>query len=144
MKRLLNTTLVALATLCFTSCGDFMSGMASALGGGYGYGGYYTAPASAVTTASPFNTVPNGIYSVPATYTAPVTTSGSVNSSSSSGSGSSSSTSSGRSCGVCYGTGKCRTCNGNGTFWDSLNGNRKNCPNCTNGNCTSCGGSGRK
>ena len=56
----------------------------------------------------------------------------------------SNSASSGRSCRVCYGSGKCRTCNGNGTYWDSLNGNRKKCPNCSNGLCTSCGGSGKR
>lgn len=48
-----------------------------------------------------------------------------------------------RTCRVCSGTGLCRTCNGKGTYFDSFSGKRLKCPNCWNGKCTSCGGTGR-
>ena len=150
MKRLSTFLLVAMTTLSLTSCGGFMQGLASGLAG-YGSGGYYVAPAPAMNAAAGYGTFPAATFTAPPatytapvpTYTAPATTYG-TGSSSPSSTGGTSSSSSGRSCGVCYGSGKCRTCNGNGTFWDSLNGNRKKCPNCTNGLCTSCGGSGKK
>ncbi len=71
------------------------------------------------------------------------------NKNSSSGSYKGNSGSSGRSskvykhCSVCSSSGKCRTCNGKGTYWDSYNGNRKICPNCRNGKCSSCNGRGQ-
>lgn len=51
-----------------------------------------------------------------------------------------------RSCRVCNGTGLCTTCNGKGRYLNTYLGNNtwKDCPNCTNGRCTSCGGTGRK
>ena len=51
-----------------------------------------------------------------------------------------------KSCRVCTGTGLCRTCNGKGRYYDTYLGNNrwKDCPNCTNGRCTSCGGTGRR
>ena len=66
-------------------------------------------------------------------------------SSSSSTSRSSSSSTSGRACGVCYGSGKCRTCNGNGTYIPAIGRSRQLCPSCTNHNglCKSCNGTGR-
>lgn len=152
MKRLSTFLLVPLTMLSLTSCGGFMQGLASGLAG-YGGGGYYVAPAPAMNASAGFNSFPAATFTAPAatytapapTYTPPAPTYGTgASSSSSTSSTPSSSSSSGRSCGVCYGLGKCRTCNGNGTYWDSLNGNRKKCPNCTNGLCTSCGGSGKK
>lgn len=115
-----------------------------------GHGGrYYTAPT--VNTATGFNMfsfpafvpAPNfNPFMAPAmTFTAPAAT---FSMGSSSVGTTSSSSGSERSCRVCYGSGKCRTCNGNMTYWDSLNGNRKKCPNCSNGLCTSCGGFGKK
>ena len=79
-------------------------------------------------------------------YTAPTTVSSgsSTYSSGSSTSTSGSSSSSDRSCRVCYGLGKCRTCNGNRQYFDTFTSKYIKCPNCTNGLCTSCGGSGRK
>lgn len=152
MRRISSYLLVVLTVMSLSSCGDFMSGMAAGLAGMGQGGGYYGVPA--VNTSAGFNTfptttpmvAPSNTFTTPITYnTAPTTTSYSSGTSSSYSSGSASSTSSsGRSCGVCYGSGKCRTCNGNGTYWDSLNGNRKKCPNCSNGLCTSCGGTGKK
>lgn len=46
-----------------------------------------------------------------------------------------------RSCRVCAGIGKCWTCNGNRYY--TKNGKTFTCPNCTNGLCTTCGGTGK-
>lgn len=64
----------------------------------------------------------------------------------SSGSSGSSSSTSSRMCRVCVGSGKCRTCNGKGWYYDTGMGlgTKRNCPNCSDGKCTSCGGSGKK
>ncbi len=118
-------------TLLLSSCGDFGQGVLMGLSsmGTAPMGGYMPA------------TMPVGN----ATYI-PNTVSSAGYSSSSSGTSSSSSSSSGRSCRVCYGTGKCRTCNGKHWYYDSSFGIGKKqiCPNCSDGRCTSCGGSGRK
>lgn len=47
-------------------------------------------------------------------------------------------------CRICYGTGDCATCNGDGFYQNPLTGNQISCPNCryTQGKCWSCGGSG--
>lgn len=122
-------------TLLLSSCGDFGQGMLMGLSsmGTAPMGGYMPA------------TMPVGN----ATYVPNTVSSAGYSSSSSSSSGSSSSgssSSSGRSCRVCYGTGKCRTCNGKHWYYDSSFGIGKKqiCPNCSDGRCTSCGGSGRK
>jgi len=65
-------------------------------------------------------------------------------SSSSSGSYTQSSSSSSVSCPQCHGLGKCWTCNGNRRYLNSLTGKYVACPNCTNGLCRSCGGTGKK
>ena len=66
----------------------------------------------------------------------------------SSSSTSSSSSSSGRQCRLCLGSGKCKTCNGKGWYYDNAFGLDRDyvCPNCHNhdGKCSSCGGSGRR
>lgn len=133
-----------------SSCGGFMQGLTSGIGG-YGGGGYYIAP-NYNAVAAPATTWNTPNYDFNSTWTTasatyPTTTtysSGSSSYSSGSSTTSSGSSSSGRSCSVCYGLGKCRTCNGKGTYFDSLNSKTNKCPNCTNGLCTSCGGSGRK
>ena len=53
-------------------------------------------------------------------------------------------TNSSTACGVCYGSGKCRTCSGKGYYFD-LNTGRHACPSCHNHNgiCSSCNGTGR-
>ena len=47
-------------------------------------------------------------------------------------------------CHFCHGLGKCWTCNGNGWCYNEfgLDGTH-DCPNCTNGNCTHCNGTGK-
>lgn len=47
-----------------------------------------------------------------------------------------------RSCRVCAGIGKCWTCNGK-RYYFSENFKTLRCPNCTNGLCTTCGGTGK-
>ncbi len=139
---------VALSLCMLQSCGGFMQGLASGLGS-YGGGGYYMAPsyntvaAPATVWSTPSYDFNNTWTTAPATYSSGTTT---YSSGSSSSSTSSSSSGSSRSCRVCYGSGKCRTCNGNGKYFDDSlgNGSMRKCPNCTNGLCTSCGGTGRK
>lgn len=81
-------------------------------------------------------------------YSMPVSSVGgySSGSSSSSSSSSSGSSSSERFCRLCVGSGKCRTCNGKGRYYDTSFGVSKwiDCPNCSDGRCTSCGGSGKR
>lgn len=49
------------------------------------------------------------------------------------------------SCLQCGGSGKCRTCNGDHRYINSLTGKYVTCPNCgTDGRCRSCGGTGKK
>lgn len=70
-----------------------------------------------------------------------------VNSSSSSSSSRGSNTTSSRTCGVCYGSGKCRTCNGKGYYTAiGIGSGTHACPNCRNHNglCSSCNGTGRR
>ena len=50
-------------------------------------------------------------------------------------------------CRLCYGLGTCRTCEGKGYYYNSLDLSKTvTCPNCHNhdGLCTSCGGTGKK
>lgn len=141
---------MTLSVCSLTSCGGFMQGLAAGMGG-YGNGGYNIAPNyNTVSAPSTVWSTPNydfcNTWTTAPTYNTSATYSSGSSSftSGSSTSTSSSSSSSGRSCGVCYGLGKCRTCNGKGTYFDDLNGKYNKCPNCTNGLCTSCGGTGRK
>lgn len=62
-----------------------------------------------------------------------------------SGSGSSSRTNStsGKTCHICNGYKKCWTCSGNRTFINPLTNKRVACPNCTNGWCSRCNGTGK-
>ena len=62
-----------------------------------------------------------------------------------SGSGSSSRTNStsGKTCHICHGYKKCRTCSGNRTYINPLTNKRVACPNCTNGWCSRCNGTGK-
>lgn len=70
-------------------------------------------------------------------------TQGGVSTSSSHGSttSSSSTTSSGKTCYLCHGIKKCWTCNGNRTYL--VYGKYKDCPNCTDGWCRACHGTGK-
>lgn len=53
--------------------------------------------------------------------------------------------SSSRRCEHCHGNGRCNTCNGNYTHWIGYVGaTPRKCPNCTNGTCPYCGGTGRR
>lgn len=47
-------------------------------------------------------------------------------------------------CRICYGSGDCATCGGDGLYQNPLTGSQLSCPNCqyTQGHCWSCGGSG--
>lgn len=53
-------------------------------------------------------------------------------------------TSSSKTCSLCHGIKKCWTCNGKRTFLNSLTGDRVACPNCTDGLCRKCHGTGRQ
>lgn len=61
------------------------------------------------------------------------------------GSGSSNRTTStsGKICHICHGYKKCRTCSGNCTYINPLTNKRVACPNCTNGWCSRCNGTGK-
>lgn len=50
--------------------------------------------------------------------------------------------SSSKMCHLCYGSGKCGTCNGKHYYIASYTQEYTTCPNCTNGICTRCGGKG--
>lgn len=141
-------SIVAVVVLClgFSSCsfmGDVMQGMAQGMSSYpmYGYGmsynpGYmgYVAP-TAVATSS---------YSASSAL-ASSSSSTSSGSSSYSRSSYSSSSSSGKMCGLCAGSGDCKTCNGKGYYYSSFGLSKTiACPNCHNhnGKCSSCGGTG--
>jgi len=47
------------------------------------------------------------------------------------------------SCPQCHGSGLCSTCNGKGLVISTYTQKWAPCPNCTNGKCTRCGGSGK-
>ena len=49
----------------------------------------------------------------------------------------------GKTCHICHGTKKCWTCGGNRTYINPLTNKRVACPNCTNGWCSRCNGTGR-
>lgn len=51
--------------------------------------------------------------------------------------------SSSKSCSMCRGTKKCWTCSGNRSYINPLTNKRVSCPNCTNGNCPKCNGTGK-
>ncbi len=48
-----------------------------------------------------------------------------------------------KTCHICHGTKKCWTCVGNRTYINPLTNKRVACPNCTNGWCSRCNGTGR-
>lgn len=57
----------------------------------------------------------------------------------------SNSTSSERRCEHCHGSGRCNTCNGNYTHYIGYVGAKpKHCPNCSNGSCRWCNGTGKR
>lgn len=62
-----------------------------------------------------------------------------------SGSGSSirTNSTSDKTCHICHGTKKCWTCSGNRTYINPLTNKRVACPNCTNGWCSRCNGTGK-
>lgn len=49
----------------------------------------------------------------------------------------------GKTCHICHGTKKCWTCGGNRTYINPLTNKRVACPNCTNGWCSRCNGTGK-
>lgn len=54
-----------------------------------------------------------------------------------------SSSSKGKTCHICHGTKKCWTCGGNQTYINPFTAKRIACPNCTNGWCSRCNGTGK-
>lgn len=48
-----------------------------------------------------------------------------------------------KDCHSCLGLKKCNTCNGKGWFYPTASSTSTDCPNCTNGNCSVCNGSGK-
>lgn len=161
--------LAAMAVMTvMTSCGSFGEGLLAGLSSyGSGYGSCYStynyptysnnasvnawamlanSPTMAEANAT-FNAAMNNMMSstdwsnvstayVPTDYS----------SSSSSSSSSSTSSTTGRyesrygdkDCYMCLGTGDCQTCNGTGHIW--VIGEKRDCPNCTNGVCSKCHG----
>ena len=158
MKMKRNKTLII--SLCFPLCmalsscsGDFWQGMAAGLGS---IGSYPTYSTGGGTVATPASTAATGSFGTfqaptfnfdmsPSAVAVPAYSGGSVSTSSSSSSysGSSGSSSSGKTCPMCYGIKKCWTCNGKQTYHNPLTGKQVPCPNCTNGLCSKCGGTGR-
>ena len=51
--------------------------------------------------------------------------------------------SNGKTCHLCHGYKKCWTCSGNRTFINPLTNKRIACPNCTDGRCSRCNGTGK-
>lgn len=49
-----------------------------------------------------------------------------------------------QSCSQCHGIKKCFTCNGNRKYINPNTNKYVSCPNCTNGLCSACGGTGKK
>lgn len=45
-------------------------------------------------------------------------------------------------CRACYGSGKCHNCGGDGLYQNMFTGEQIACPNCTNGVCWKCDGTG--
>ena len=67
------------------------------------------------------------------------------NSNTSSSNNYSNSSTSERRCDHCHGSGRCSTCNGNYTHWVGYVGaTPKHCPNCSNGACRWCNGTGKR
>ena len=48
-----------------------------------------------------------------------------------------------KDCHVCHGLKKCNTCNGKGWIRHTMTGTTGDCPNCTDGKCSICGGTGK-
>lgn len=49
----------------------------------------------------------------------------------------------GKTCHICHGTKNCWTCGGNRTYINPLTNKRVACPNCINGLCSRCNGTGK-
>lgn len=47
-----------------------------------------------------------------------------------------------KDCHMCYGLKDCQTCNGKGWFYSQFSTDKLDCPNCTDGKCSACGGKG--
>lgn len=47
-----------------------------------------------------------------------------------------------KTCYMCNGQKVCSTCNGKGWFYSEFGNGKIDCPNCTDGTCSKCGGSG--
>lgn len=154
IKKTLIISLCLPLCMALSSCsGDFWQGMAAGFGSIGSYpmystgGGTVAAPVNTGTTGS-FGTFPATTFTfdaAPSTVAVPAYSGGSVSTSSSSSSysGSSSSSSNGTTCPMCHGIKKCWTCNGKQTYHNPLTGKMVSCPNCTNGLCSKCGGTGR-
>lgn len=140
MKKQL-TNLLALLTLCmctvtFTACSfgeGLLAGLASGSNRGF-YGG------GAMPTATPPTYQFPTYYAGSGVGTSVPVSGGSTSSGSSTGSSSGSS----KSCSLCHGLKKCWTCNGKRQYINPLTGKYVTCPNCTNGLCSSCGGTGKQ
>lgn len=142
------------SAFALSSCsGSFWQGMAAGLGNisrQSMYSGGSSGVSSPTYTGGSYGTmnVPTPTFttdwsSAPATVPAYGGVSTGTSSSGSTYGGSSGSSSSGKSCPLCYGLGKCRTCNGKQYYLNSLTGKNVACPNCTNGLCSKCSGTGR-
>lgn len=167
MKKTISNLLLAFCTaLITTSCGSFWDGFGT---GAMGYGTYnpYATPLGVL----PYNLRPDvyaanaaqqaqaqvqeniqaqaaSLSSMPVVTSVPVVVPVSTTGTSSSYDGGTSSSSGGRDCGLCLGTGKCKTCNGRGYYYEiGIGSGRHACPNCQsnhNGVCSSCGGTGKR
>lgn len=163
MNSLAKAILFVLSSIVLTSCGSFGQGMlmglcnlGSSYSTGYGWGNNYspsyssesssTSSSSSLSATRPSSSSASVSsqfdWSTAPTYVAP---SASTYSGTSSGSSSTpSSTSSGyqKTCHLCHGLKKCSTCNGNRSYINPLTNKYVSCPNCSNGLCSHCHGTG--
>lgn len=123
--------LCIIISVSLTSCSEMLSALGAASMG-----------------MSPYNLYGTSNYYYPSTsYGSGYTSSGSYSSSSGSSTSYSSSSSSGKMCGLCAGSGQCKTCSGKGYYYSSFDLSKTiTCPNCKNhnGRCSSCNGTGHR
>lgn len=154
--------MLSVSTVLLTSCGSFGEGMLAGLsnmGSIYGYGGSTSqAVGNSYVPSQTFNFQNLGTSGanikfdfshmesvVPSSggCSGGTTSSGSNSGSSQRSYPSTTTPSHSKTCHICHGTKKCWTCGGKRTFINPLTNKRVTCPNCTNGWCSRCNGTGK-
>lgn len=165
---------MVVVAMTYTSCDTMFQGFAAGMGG-YGMGGYQVMPGGFVRNTSydylldPRYAIQQVLNQEQQEYQAAkryrpnmtleefriekgqaiqmMNNNGGSSSSSSNSSSSSTKKLNGSMCQLCAGTGKCKTCEGKGYYYNPLDLSKTVlCPNCHNhnGKCSSCGGTGKK